>query len=118
MKDLDIVSICSRYSCIDFSNLLGFPNQLPKDAYFLRNGPKFNGEDLNSTLEHVANFKTFIESLRVKKEDIFILDCSMIRFKGNVDNGSKVFLSYLLSHLQIFGISFLKYGWRKRKNSR
>ena len=28
----------------------------------------------------------------------------MIRFKGHVDNESKVFLSDLLSHLQIFGI--------------
>ena len=72
MKDSTVASIFSRYSCIDFSNLPSFPNQLPKDAYILSNGPKFNGEYLALTLEHVANFKTFVESLRVKKEDVFI----------------------------------------------
>ena len=72
MKDSDVSSICSRYSCIDFSNLLGFPNQLPKDAYILSNGPKFNGEDLTLTLEHIENCKTYVDILRVKKEDVFI----------------------------------------------
>lgn len=56
MKDLDVVSICSRYLFIDFSNLPSFPNQLLKYAYFFSNGPIFNGEDLTLTLKHVANF--------------------------------------------------------------
>lgn len=72
MKDSDVAFICSRYSCIDFSNLPGFHNQLPKDAYILSNGPKFNGEYLTLTLEHIENFKTFVDILRVKKEDVFI----------------------------------------------
>jgi len=72
MKDSDVASICSRYSCVNFSNLPGFLNQLPKDPYILSNGPKFNGEDLTLPLEHIENFKTFVEILRVKKEDVFI----------------------------------------------
>jgi len=72
MKDLDVASIWSRYSCIEFSSLPGFPNQLPKDAYILSNGPKFNGKDLTFTLEHIENFKTFVDIPRVKKQDVFI----------------------------------------------
>ena len=115
MKDSDVASICSRYSCIDFSNLPSFPNQLPKDAYILSNGPKFNGEDLTLTLEHIENFKTFVEIIELKRK-MSSSDCSLIRFKANVGNGLKVFLSDLLSHLHIFGIYFLKHGWIKRKN--
>ena len=72
MNDSDVVSIYSRYSCIKFSNLPSFTIQLQKDAYILSNGPKFNGEDLALTFEHIENFKTFVEILRVKNEDVFI----------------------------------------------
>jgi len=57
MKDSDVVSIFSRYSCINFSNLPGFPNQLPKDANILSSGPKFSGEDLTLTFEHIIFLK-------------------------------------------------------------
>ena len=53
MKDLDVSTIISRYACLDFSKTHGFPNPLPKDEYFLRNGPKFSGEDLSLTLKHI-----------------------------------------------------------------
>ena len=117
MKDLDVASICSRYSCVDFSNLPGFPNQLPKDAYILSNGPKFNGEDLTLTLEHIENLKHLWTFLELKRK-MSSSDCSLIRFKANVENGLKVLLSDLLSPLHIFGISFLKHGWRKWKKSK
>jgi hypothetical protein len=56
----------------DFSQIYGFPNILPKETYYLINGPKFNREDLGLTLEHISNFRDFTELLRVKHEDVFI----------------------------------------------
>jgi len=73
MKDLDATILISRYACIDFSRILGFPNHFPKDAYFLRNGPKFNEEDLSLTLKHITDFCEFSELLRVKHEDVCIM---------------------------------------------
>ena len=72
MRDLDTSTISSRYACLDFLKIYGFPNPFPKDAYFLRNGPKFNGEDLSLTLKHISNFHDFIELLRDIHEDVFI----------------------------------------------
>ena len=72
MKESNVASIFSRYSCIDFSNLPSFPNQLLKDAYILSSVPKFNGEALTLTLEQIENFKIFVKILRVKKEDVAI----------------------------------------------
>lgn len=72
MKDPEATILNSRYACIDFSGIHGFPNHFPKDAYFLRNGPKFNGEDLSLTLKHISDFCHFAELLRVKHEDVCI----------------------------------------------
>ena len=72
MKTSDATFIVSRYACLDFAELLGFPNLLPTDQYLLRNGPKFNGEDLSLTVKHISNFHEFMELLRVKHEDVFI----------------------------------------------
>ena len=65
-------SIVSRYACLDFAELPGFLNLLPSDEYLLRNGPKFNGEDLSLAVKHISNFRDFTELLRVKHEDVFI----------------------------------------------
>ena len=73
MKDPDATILISRYACIDFSGIHGFPNHFPKDAYFLRNGPKFNGEDLSLTLKHISDFCEFSQLLRVKHEDVCII---------------------------------------------
>ena len=73
MKDPDATILISRYACIDFSGIHGFPNHFPKDAYFLRNGPKFNGEDLSLTWKHILDFCHFAELLRVKHEDVCIM---------------------------------------------
>ena len=73
MKDPEATILISRYACIDFSGIHGFPNHFPKDAYFLRNGPKFNGEDLSLTLKHISDFCDFTELLRVKHEDVWIM---------------------------------------------
>jgi hypothetical protein len=72
MKNSDVDTIISRYACFNFSQIYGFPNPLPKDTHYLRNGPKFNGEDLGLTLEHISNFWDFTELLRVKHEYVFI----------------------------------------------
>jgi hypothetical protein len=72
MKNLEADTIISRYACLDFSQIYGFPNPLPKDEYFLRNGPKFNGDDLSLTWKHLSNFHDFTELLRVKHEDVFL----------------------------------------------
>ena len=73
MKDPEAAILSSRYACIDFSGIHGFPNHFPKDAYFLRNGPKFNGEDLSLTWKHILDFCHFAELLRVKHEDVCIM---------------------------------------------
>ena len=57
---------------IFFKNLW-FPKWFSKDAYFLRNGPKFNGEYLSLTLKHIQYFYDFTELLRVKHEDVCII---------------------------------------------
>ena len=72
MKDPEAALLCSRYACIDFSGIHGFPNYFPKDVYFLKNGPKYNGEDLSLTLNHISDFCEFLELLRVKHEDVCI----------------------------------------------
>ena len=72
MRTSDPVSIVSRYACLDFAELPSFPNLLPSDEYLLRNGPKFNGEDLSLTVKHISNLREFMELLRVKHEDVFI----------------------------------------------
>ena len=38
----------------------------------MRNGPKFNGEDLHLAVNHISNFRDFVELLRIKHEDVFI----------------------------------------------
>ena len=73
MKNSDAAILVSRYACIDFSKIYGFPNPFPKDAYFLRNGPKFNGEDLSLNLKHISDFCDFTKLLRVKHEDVCII---------------------------------------------
>jgi hypothetical protein len=57
---------------VDFSQIYGFPNALPKDEYFLRNGLKFSGDDPSLTLKHISIFRNFTKLLRVKHEDVFI----------------------------------------------
>ena len=67
MRIFDPASIVSRYACLDFAELPGFPNLLPSDEYLLRNGPKFSGEDLSLAVKHISNFCEFTELLIVKR---------------------------------------------------
>ena len=73
MKNSDAAILVSRYACVYFSEIYGFPNPFPKDTYFLRSGPKFKGEDLSLTLKYISNFRDFTNLLRVRHEDIFII---------------------------------------------
>ena len=73
MKNSDAAILVTRYACVDFLETYGFPNPFPKDAYFLRNGPKFNGEYLSLTLKYISDFHDFTECLKVIHEDIFII---------------------------------------------
>jgi hypothetical protein len=109
MKNSDAATIVSRYACFYFSEIYGFPNPLPKDEYFLINGPKFNGEDLSLTLKHILNFCDFTELLRDKHEDIF-LTLFYDSFQGKCrrwDEGLRaksvrsfsIFLSYLFENI-------------------
>jgi len=72
MKNSNVESIISRYACLDLSRFYGFLNTLPKDEYFLKNRPKFIGDDVSLTLEHISKFCDFIELLRVKHEDVLL----------------------------------------------
>jgi hypothetical protein len=72
MSNLEVDTIISRYACLDFSQIYGFPNPLPKDEYFLRNGPKFNGDDLSLTWKHLSFFCDFTKLFRFKHEDVFL----------------------------------------------
>ena len=72
MRTSDPASIVSRYACLDFAEFFSFPNLLPSDEYLLRNGPKFNGEDLSLAVKHISNFRDFTELLKIKHEDVFI----------------------------------------------
>ena len=73
MMNSVVVIIISRYAFLDFSGIYVFPDHLPKDEYFLRNGPKFRGDDWSLTLEHISNFCCFIDLIRIKHEDVFII---------------------------------------------
>ena len=73
MKNSDASILVSRYACIDFSKIYGFPNPFPKDTFFLWNGTKFNGEYLSLTLKYISDFHDFTKLLRVRHEDIFII---------------------------------------------
>jgi hypothetical protein len=95
MKNSDAATIVSRYACFDFSQIHGFPNPLPKDEYFLRNGLKFSGDDLSLTLKHISNFATSLSFLESNMK-MFSLDCFMIRSKESVKFGLKVCLLGLL----------------------
>jgi hypothetical protein len=72
MKSLNVATFVSRYTYLDFTYLPGFPNPLPTNEYFLRNGPKFNGNDLSLALKRISNFHDFIDLLRIKNEDVFL----------------------------------------------
>jgi hypothetical protein len=69
------IFFCSQgnLQSLDFIDLPGFPNTLPIDEYFLRNGPKFNGDDIILALKHISNFRDFIVLLRIKNEDVFFI---------------------------------------------
>ena len=97
MRTSDVASIFSRYPCLDFTELPGFLDLLPTNEYLLRNGPKFNGEDLSLTLKHIYNFREFIELLRVKHEDVFTT-LFMIHYKERVKLGLNILRLSQLDH--------------------
>ena len=107
MKDPDATILISRYACIGFSGINGFPNHFRKDAYFLRNGPKFNGEDLSLTLKHISDFCDFTELLRVKHEDV----CIMLfydSFQGKCKQWIESFPTKSIKSFEDFWLIFLE----------
>ena len=115
MKDLEAAILSSRYACIDFSGIHGFPNHFPKDAYFLRNGPKFNGEDLSLTLKHISDFCDFTELLRVKHEDV----CIMLfydSFQGKCKQWIESFPTKSIKSFEDFWLMFLE-EWMDRSDA-
>ena len=92
---------------LDFSGIHGFPNHFPKDAYFLRNGPKFNGEDLSLTLKHISDFCDFTELLRVKHEDVCIMLC-YDSFQGKCKQWIESFPAKSIKSFEDFWLMFLE----------
>ena len=107
MKNLEADTIISRYACLDFSQIYGFPNSLPKDEYFLRNGPKFNGDDLSLIWKNLSNFRDFTELLRVKYEDVFLR-----LFHGSFQGKCKSWAEGLPTGSIRTITYFWKHGWR------
>jgi hypothetical protein len=107
MRDSDVATIISRYACLDFSEIYGFPNPLPKDEYFLRNGPKFSGEDLSLALKHISNFCDFTDLLRIKNEDVF-LRLFYDSFQGKCRSWAEGFPARSIRSFTFFWIIFLE----------
>jgi len=92
MKSSDVATFVSRYTYLDFTYLPGFPNPLPTNEYFLRNGPKFNGKDLSLVLKHISYFLDFTDILRIKNEDVFLrFFCDL--FQGKCRSWDEGFLA-------------------------
>jgi hypothetical protein len=113
MKNSDVATIVSRYACLDFSQIHGFPNPLPKDEYFLRNGPKFSGDDLSLTLKHISNFCDFTELLRVKHEDVF-LRLFYDSFQGKCKGWAEGFPARSIRTITTFWVVFLE-TWMEKE---
>jgi hypothetical protein len=111
MKNSDVATNVSKYACLYFSQIYGFPNPLPKDEYVLKNGPKFSGDDSSSTLKHLSNFCDFTELLRVKHEDVF-LGLFHDSFQGNCKGWDKGFPAISIRTITTLGLSFWKHGSR------
>ncbi|XP_059066166.1 uncharacterized protein LOC131857519 [Cryptomeria japonica] len=59
-----------RYRQLDFTSIVGYPNQITKD---LRSTiPKFSGNGIDSAKQHAVNVKNIIEEFEVPHEDIFM----------------------------------------------
>ena len=116
MRTSDPASIVSRYACLDFAELLGFLNLFPSDEYLLRNGPKFNGEDLSLAVKHISNCREFTELLKAKHEDLFIR-----LFYDSLQGKCKSWVEYLsvrsIRSLTVFWIIFLK-TWMEKTEFR
>jgi hypothetical protein len=97
MRDSNVVIIISRYAYLDFSEIYGFPNPLPKDEYVLRNGPKFSGED----------FHDFTDLLIIKNEDVFIR-LFYDSFQGKCRSWDKVFSSRSIKSFSSFWLIFME----------
>ncbi|XP_057829734.1 uncharacterized protein LOC131040795 [Cryptomeria japonica] len=58
-----------RYKQLDFSGIVGYPNQIANDLRSVV--PKFTGNGTDST-EHVINVKNTIEEFEIPHEDVFM----------------------------------------------
>ena len=112
MKNSNASILVSRHACVDFSRIYGFPNPFPKDAYFLGNGLKFNGEDLSLNLKYISDFRDFTEFLRVKHEDIFII-LFYDSFQGKCRQWFESLHVRSIKSFIDFWIYFWKNGWKK-----
>ena len=112
MKNSDVAILVSRYACVKFSEIYSFPNPFPKDAYFLRNGPNFNGEYLSFTLKHMSNFSDITELLRVRHEDILII-LFYDSFQGKCKQWIESFPIRCIKSFAEFWIIFVE-TWMKR----
>jgi hypothetical protein len=107
MKNLEADTIISRYACLDFLQTYGFLNPLPKDEYFVRNGPKFNGDDMSLTWKHLSNVRDFTELFRVKHEDVF-LRLFHDSFQGKYKSWVEDFPTRSIRTITTFWIVFLE----------
>ncbi len=113
MKNSDVVVIVLRYASLYFTVIPGFHNHLPKDEYFLRNEPKFSGNDLSLTLKHIVNFRDFIDLLKVKCEDVY-MRLFYDSFQGKCENWIECLFAKSIISITSFWVIFLE-TWMEKK---
>ena len=64
--------LAKRYAFCDFSNIVGFPNQVPSRDEWENSLPRFHGEEWEVPAEHLLDFHEFIDRLEIVHEDVKI----------------------------------------------
>jgi hypothetical protein len=64
--------LAKRYAFCDFSNIIGFPNQVPARDEWENSLPRFRGEEWEVPAEHLLDFHDYMHRLQVVHEDVQI----------------------------------------------
>jgi hypothetical protein len=64
--------LAKRYAFCDFSNIVGFPNQVPTRDEWENSLPRFRGEEWEVPAEHLLDFHDYMHRLQVVHEDVQI----------------------------------------------
>jgi hypothetical protein len=64
--------LAKRYAFCNFSNIVGFPNQVPSRDEWENSLPRFHGEEWEVPAEHLLDFHEFIDRLEIVHEDVKI----------------------------------------------